>query len=97
MAGTGRTSMSIAGLGTPIPYPRNAPTSDALEPYLSEFLSDVSEVLHAALPEGALQDHVAEGRCPVEATRCYQRTRKNGQDYVRIAMSGSSTEQLARG
>ena len=72
MAGTGRTSMSIAGRGTPIPYPRNAPTSDALEPYLTEFLSDVSEVLHAALPEGALQDHEVEGGCPVEATRCYQ-------------------------
>ena len=72
MAGTGRTSMSIAGLGTPIPYPRNETISDALEPYLTEFLSDVSEVLHAALPKGALQDHEVEGGCPVEATRCYQ-------------------------
>ena len=72
LAGAGRTSMSIAGLGTPIPYPRNAPTSDALEPYLTEFLSDVSVVLHAALPQGAMQDHAVEGACPIEATRCYQ-------------------------
>ena len=72
MAGTGRTSMSIAGERTHIPYPRNAPISDALEPYLSEFLSDVSEVLHASLPEGTLQEHEVDGRCPVEATRCYQ-------------------------
>ena len=46
--------------------------SSALEPAMSAFLSDVSEVLHATLPEGTLQDHEVDGRCPAEASRCYQ-------------------------
>ena len=72
MAGRGRTSLSIGGKGTHIPYSRNACMSSALEPALSSFLSDVSEVLHATLPEGTLQDHEVDGRCPAEASRCYQ-------------------------
>ena len=72
LAGTGRTSLSIGGKGTHIPYPRNESMSDALEPVLSKFLSDVSDVLHVALPEGSMQDHEVDGRCPRQAINCYQ-------------------------
>ena len=71
-AGTGRTSLSIGGKGTHIPFPRNECMSDALEPVLSTFVSDVSEVLHVALPEGSMQDHEVDGRCPAQAINCYQ-------------------------
>ena len=72
LAGTGRTSLSIGGKGTHIPYPRNESLSDALEHKLSAFVSDVSEVLHVALPEGSRQDHEVDDRCPAEAIHCYQ-------------------------
>ena len=72
LAGTGRTSIPIAGQGTHVPYPRNQSTSDELEPCLSEFMSDVSEVLHVALPEVPWEDHEVDHACPPEAIRCYQ-------------------------
>ena len=46
--------------------------SDELEPCLSEFMSDVSEVLHVALPEVPWEDHEVDHACPPEAIRCYQ-------------------------
>ena len=72
MAGTARTSVSVAGKGTSVPFSRNADMSDTLEPVLSEFVSDVSAVLHASLPAGTLQDHEVDSRSPAEACLCYQ-------------------------
>ena len=72
MAGTARTSVSVPGMGTSVQFSRNAHMSDTLEPVLSEFLSDVSAVLHASLPAGTLQDHEVDSRSPAEACMCYQ-------------------------
>ena len=72
LAGTGRKSLHIAGKGTHIPYPRNPTLSENLEPALSNFMSDVSQVLHATLPRSVLHQHAAQLGWPCEATRAYQ-------------------------
>ena len=85
MAGTARTSVSVAGTGTSVPFSRNAHLSDTLEPVLSEFLSDVSAVLHASLPAGTLQDHEVDSRSPAEACMCYQYPRlRQGAPPLRV-------------
>ena len=89
MAGTARTSVSVAGKGTSVPFSRNAHMSDTLEPMLSEFLSDVSAVLHASLPAGTLQDHEVHSRSPAQACMCYQYPR------LRLGTPPLSMHQIA--
>ena len=50
MPGRTRVSVSVGGAGSVLPFARNAALSDAMEGSLSDFLSDVSMVLHATLP-----------------------------------------------
>ena len=72
MAGSGRTSVVVDGQGTSVPFPRNSPVSDAMEPYLREFMSDVSVVLHHVLPRDLLQAHEVPPNCPPQVARAYQ-------------------------
>ena len=72
LAGTGRTTLHIGGKGTHVPYPRNPTISEYMEPALSSFMSDVSEVLHTTLPSGVLHEHEDELGWPCEATKAYQ-------------------------
>ena len=59
MAGRGRRSIKVAGKGTTVPYPRHPHESDLLEPRLGDMMSDVSEVLHQALPK-LMQAHAPQ-------------------------------------
>ena len=71
MAGGGRGSLEVAGKGTTVPFPRHARESDLLEGELGEMMSDVSEVLHEALPE-TMKAHAAPLGCPIAAVNAYQ-------------------------
>ena len=51
----GQHVASVASVGSVAPFARNPELSDALEPSLSAFMSDVSDVLHAVLPRAVLE------------------------------------------
>ena len=72
LAGTGRTALHVGGKGTHVPYPRNPTIAEYMEPALSSFMSDVSQVLHATLPSSVLHEHEAQLGWPCGATRAYQ-------------------------
>ena len=77
LAGKGRTSVSVGGQRCSVPYPRSPARTDAMEPALTAFMSDVSKVLHNVLPTKVLNKHtsyqmVAPKRLPKHTnTRAY--------------------------
>lgn len=73
MPGPGRGSVGASHARSVVPFVRNPPLSRALEPLLSEFMSDVSEVLHAMLPPDVLAAQGSEcGACPESIQEVYQ-------------------------
>lgn len=54
------------------PFPRHPELSDEMEPTLSDFMSDVSVVLHAVLPQHAMEEHLPPPNCEPAACTMYQ-------------------------
>jgi hypothetical protein len=57
LPGYGRTSLGVGGGRSVLPFPRNPVESDEFEPLLSEVMSDVSAVIHHALPLSVTAAH----------------------------------------
>jgi hypothetical protein len=73
LAGKGRASVGSAGKRSIVPYVRNPAMTQALEAPLSEFMSNVSDVLHGALPQRVLQAQGSvQSSCPERVREAYQ-------------------------
>ena len=73
LPGQTRGSMQFSnGTSSTIPFPRNPHASDEMEPVLSDFMSDVSVVLHTVLPESVMSEHAPPHNCPHIASAMHQ-------------------------
>jgi len=72
LPGGGRQTVRVGGSSCVVPFPRNVQLSTAVEPCLTQFMSDVSHVLHHVLPAATMQAHASPIGCPEEASRAYQ-------------------------
>lgn len=75
MPGFGRGSVDVGDGRSVPPFPRNPVESDAFEPLLSDVMSDVSAVLHHALPELMRTAHVpllSPPSCLADVEAAYQ-------------------------
>ena len=72
LPGSGRTSIRVAGENSCLPYIRNEDMTAETEPLLTEFMSDVSSVLHHALPEHMFEGHKVPSGCPPHVADAYQ-------------------------
>ena len=73
MPGKGRTSVCSPGGGrSVVPFNRNAASCEAMEPSLSDLMSDVSAVVHDAVSPRVLQTQRPPDSCPGTETDVYQ-------------------------
>ena len=72
LPGVGRRSLSIDGVSTNVPFPRNAALSDLIEPNLGDFMSDVSAVVHHVLSSANAHPVALHVRQHGRVARAYQ-------------------------
>jgi hypothetical protein len=84
LTGSGRESLEVGDGRSVLPFPRNPVESDAFEPLLSDFISDVSEIMNLVLPGKVLkaQTPLSSNASQVENAYQYPKLR-NGAGFFR--------------
>lgn len=72
LPGVGRQAVKVGGSMCVVPFSRNPEASTAVEPCLTNFMSDVSHVLHQVLPAAVMHAHASPSGCPREVSCAYQ-------------------------